>query len=99
MRYRMWGRGWLRGGDWHRTALVTASALLLAAQVAARAPSGDGGSRTEARAATIIGERIFREGQLSSGAPLQAEREPGMHIEGATAACINCHRRSALGMT
>jgi hypothetical protein len=46
-----------------------------------------------------VGETIYRQGILLSGEPLQAEREPGMHIEGATAACINCHRRSGLGMT
>jgi mono/diheme cytochrome c family protein len=46
-----------------------------------------------------IGETIYRQGVLPSGQLLQAEREPGMHIEGATAACINCHRRSGLGMT
>ena len=48
--------------------------------------------------AASAGEAIYRLGQLPSGAPLQAEREAGMHIEGATAACVNCHRRSGLGM-
>ncbi len=45
-----------------------------------------------------IGETIYRKGILPSDAPLQAQREPGMHVEGAAAACINCHRRSGLGM-
>jgi cytochrome c553 len=53
---------------------------------------------TAAHAASA-GETIYRYGLLPSGRPLQAEREPGMHIEGATAACVNCHRRSGLGMT
>ncbi|MDB6091086.1 MAG: hypothetical protein JWN85_3870 [Gammaproteobacteria bacterium] len=48
--------------------------------------------------ATEVGQTIYRRGMLPSGEPLQAEREPGMHIEGATAACINCHRRSGLVM-
>jgi hypothetical protein len=48
--------------------------------------------------AADVGEAIYRRGILPSGEPLQAEREPGMHIEGTTAACINCHRRSGLGM-
>jgi len=48
---------------------------------------------------TAPGELIYRQGRLPSGQPLQADREPGMHIEGTTAACINCHRRSGLGMT
>jgi hypothetical protein len=48
--------------------------------------------------AADVGETIYRRGILPSGEPLQADREPGMHIEGTTAACINCHRRSGLGM-
>jgi len=48
--------------------------------------------------AATVGETIYRSGLLPSGRPLQAEREPGMRIEGATAACVNCHRRSGLGM-
>jgi hypothetical protein len=49
-------------------------------------------------AAPTVGQQIYRNGVLPSGLPLQAEREPGMRIEGATAACVNCHRRSGLGM-
>jgi cytochrome c553 len=49
--------------------------------------------------AASVGESLYRYGVLPSGKPLEAEREPGMHIEGATAACSNCHRRSGLGMT
>jgi hypothetical protein len=45
-----------------------------------------------------VGEAIYRSGVLPSGQPLQAEREPGMRIQGTTAACVNCHRRSGLGM-
>src|SRR5689334_3880836 len=45
-----------------------------------------------------IGAAIYRQGILPSGGALQAQREPGMHIEGAGAACVNCHRRSGLGM-
>ena len=36
---------------------------------------------------------------LPSGQPLIAEREGGLRIAGADAACINCHRRSGLGDT
>ncbi|MEX3958033.1 cytochrome C [Trinickia sp. EG282A] len=43
------------------------------------------------------GQAIFREGRLPSGAPLEAVREGGMHVEGAAAACMNCHRRSGFG--
>ena len=47
---------------------------------------------------TAVGRTIFRSGLLPSGQPLAGEREPGMRMEGAKAACINCHRRSGLGM-
>jgi len=44
-----------------------------------------------------IGERIYREGLLPGGARLRALRENHTQVEGATAACVNCHRRSGLG--
>lgn len=43
------------------------------------------------------GEAIYRLGIAGSGAPVQAQREGGMRLEGADAACVNCHRRSGLG--
>ncbi|GAB3626128.1 hypothetical protein PTE30175_00874 [Pandoraea terrae] len=43
------------------------------------------------------GETIFRRGILGSGELLEAGREGGLRMEGAAAACINCHRRSGLG--
>lgn len=43
------------------------------------------------------GESIYRHGALPSGETIRAEREPGTGIEGAEAACVNCHRRSGLG--
>jgi mono/diheme cytochrome c family protein len=45
-----------------------------------------------------VGEKIYREGVLPSGRPLQADRGEGMHLSGATVACVACHRRSGLGM-
>ena len=47
--------------------------------------------------APSVGEAIYRNGTLPSGAPLTARREPDMRISGAAAACSNCHRRSGLG--
>jgi cytochrome c len=44
------------------------------------------------------GERIYRAGILPSGKPLRGVREGGVPIEGQAAACINCHRRSGLGV-
>jgi hypothetical protein len=43
-------------------------------------------------------ERIYREGILPSGQPLRGVREGGVMIEGRTAACVNCHRRSGIGV-
>ena len=40
---------------------------------------------------------MYREGILPSGQPLRALRENQTRVEGATAACVNCHRRSGLG--
>ncbi len=45
-----------------------------------------------------LSEAIYRHGVLPSGAPLVADREGGVRIEGVTGACVNCHRRSGLGM-
>ena len=53
-------------------------------------------SPTLAGAATVA-ENIYRNGLLASGAPLVAERG-GVRVSGPTAACVNCHRRSGLGM-
>jgi hypothetical protein len=44
-----------------------------------------------------VGEEIYRHGVLGSGKPLEATREAGMPVQGADAACVNCHRRSGLG--
>ena len=42
------------------------------------------------------GRQIYLEGRTASGA-VTASRAGGMQIEGAAAACVNCHRRSTLG--
>jgi cytochrome c553 len=44
------------------------------------------------------GQDIYRSGVLPSGAPLVAAREGGGYVAGPIAACVNCHRRSGLGM-
>ena len=44
-----------------------------------------------------VGEAIYRSGALPGGLPLRGERERGVGVEGAAAACVNCHRRSGLG--
>jgi len=70
-----------------RLTLRAAALTLLVACCALRAAEG-----------ASEGERIYREGLQASGEPLRAERGTGLPLTGAAAACINCHRRSGLGM-
>jgi hypothetical protein len=44
-----------------------------------------------------IGRRIYLEGMLPSGAPLTGVRFGNTVVSGASAACVNCHRRSGMG--
>lgn len=44
-----------------------------------------------------IGRRIYREGILPSGQPLQGFAQASVRLAGADAACATCHRRSGYG--
>lgn len=44
-----------------------------------------------------LGRRIYLEGVLASGEPLKAVRQNTVQLEGASAACEACHRRSGMG--
>jgi mono/diheme cytochrome c family protein len=44
-----------------------------------------------------MGRAIYLNGVTTSGAPLMASRNSGLRMEGAAAACVNCHQRSGLG--
>lgn len=44
-----------------------------------------------------IGRRIYLDGILPDGQPLQATLPQGIRLSGAQAACVTCHRRSGLG--
>lgn len=46
---------------------------------------------------THLGENIYRQGVLASGAKLVGSREHDINAEGIGAACVACHRRSGLG--
>lgn len=48
---------------------------------------------------TSAGEAIYRRGELTSTIPLRGYRDEGSVVEGARAACVNCHRTSGLGTT
>jgi len=45
-----------------------------------------------------LGERIYQQGILPSGQPLQASLQQGLPLSGAKAACSACHRRSGFGV-
>jgi len=44
-----------------------------------------------------LGESIYRRGVTASGVAVQASRGTNAKLEGAAAACANCHQRSGLG--
>ncbi|MBB2930215.1 c-type cytochrome [Paraburkholderia silvatlantica] len=75
-------------------------ALSLAALIV---PVGEGRCAPAAQQAThqatagSAGEALYQQGILSSGEPLEAMHDGGVHLQGAAAACMNCHRRSGLG--
>ena len=53
---------------------------------------------TPADAAQLrAGERIYRQGMLPTGEPVLAEHQGADPLQGQSAACVNCHRRSGLG--
>jgi len=45
------------------------------------------------------GRALYLQGRRSDGTPLAARRAGGFVLAGAEAACVNCHRRSAMGGT
>lgn len=65
--------------------LALAMLLLQLASAATADASGD------------VGEGIYRRGVAGSGKPIQASRSAGSTVQGAAAACVNCHQRSGLG--
>src|SRR5882672_6774332 len=72
-------------------------ALAVAPLFAALLASAPAGAATSGDSPANLGEAIYRRGVVGSGAPLEASRDTGTHMQGTAAACINCHRRSGLG--
>ena len=68
--------------------LVIALSLLAAATGAAAAAES-----------SPVGESLYRQGVLPSGAALHGDRADNVPVEGQRAACITCHRASGLGTT
>lgn len=44
-----------------------------------------------------VGQGLYLQGIAGSGKPLEASRQAGSKVQGAVAACVNCHQRSGLG--
>jgi hypothetical protein len=79
------------------TRRVTLGVLVLA--LAAASPGLNAKPRVAepAPAKSPVGQAIYLEGVLGSGAPLAATRAGAEAVTGEQAACVNCHRRSGLG--
>lgn len=67
-------------------ALLTATLIWVAA-------AGSAASPPDPR----LGERLYREGTLSSGAPVEVQLSTGAVLRGKAAACASCHRPSGFG--
>ena len=62
------------------------------------ARAAEGAGEALPNAATIsAGAAIYLQGVLGNGQPLSARREGAAPLDGAQAACVNCHRRSGFG--
>jgi uncharacterized protein YunC (DUF1805 family) len=80
-----------------RTLILSCALLALCGLLPAMASAAGKSPPVTAAAAVSPGEAIYRYGILPNGKPLVGERNSGVPVEGASAACINCHRRSGLG--
>jgi hypothetical protein len=80
-----------RDGSARRVALVVIALLVpMAAAAEAEVSRGVEGGLGP-------GGRIYRDGVLPAGRPLQGTAQGGVRRSGADAACVGCHRRSGLG--
>ena len=71
------------------------AALALAAQLLGAAPAAIAAPPTDATGDGGAG--IYLRGTAASGEPIVASRNEGLSLQGAAAACVNCHQRSGLG--
>lgn len=71
---------------WHALgAALVLGALVASVPAATTVPAAD------------VGEELYLKGIVASGQPLEASRQAGSRMQGAAAACVNCHQRSGLG--
>ncbi|TMH71723.1 MAG: hypothetical protein E6H52_19760, partial [Betaproteobacteria bacterium] len=78
-------------------ARVNRAALVVLARILRRGCAGPVAGNDGPVAGNDAGESTYREGVLSTGKPLRGERPSAPAVQGAAAACTNCHRRSGLG--
>lgn len=71
---------------------ITCPASALSAEAASKVPAGL--SRTEA---LRLGERMYREGIMPSGAPIKAIVKGDVPVDGSAFTCANCHQKSGFG--
>lgn len=90
--------GAARRQRWRR-ALLAGCAIVLAASaaLAAAAPQAQQDAGGATAASRDAGLRIYREGRLPSGQPLQGVGAAQVRLQGSEAACVRCHRRSGYG--
>jgi hypothetical protein len=87
------GRKW---AGWRRVVAMAAASLGALAGLAC----AQGQQSTQAETAgdpQAIGLRIYREGLMPAGRPLQGVGQAGVMLTGKDAACATCHRRSGYG--
>lgn len=76
------------------------SALVMRHQVQRMGPAGHEAMADAARADAALlalGANIYREGKGEGGRDVMGLRFGGVEAQGATVACVSCHRRSGLG--
>jgi len=78
-----------------RRAVMVIALLAPAAGIAAAAPPLVGG--VSPAEAVKLGERMYREGILPSGEPMQAMLSGDVLVDGVAFSCVSCHMRSGLG--
>ncbi len=71
--------------------------LLAAGHVGGHAAESSGAADPADADPVTLGRRIYREGILPSGQPLQGISQANVTLVGADAACATCHRRSGYG--
>ncbi len=83
--------GWVLG------VLVLSGALCAGTRDPAPASSSGAVAGLSPDRALALGERMYRQGLLPSGAPLGTQVSEGVPVPGSTFTCLSCHLRSGVG--